>query len=299
MQLVHYNMTTTLQIQGLRFGYRKSAPLFDDLDLNLAPGAIVGLLGKNGSGKTTLLKLLAGLRHAQAGVVKVGERDAAHRDPATLAEVFLLPEEPEGPAETPDTFARRTGTFYPRFDAEHFEAALTTLDVPRDQFVARMSLGQRKKFWLAFALATRASLLLLDEPTNGLDIPSKQKVRALLAESFDPHRLIVVSTHQVRDVENLIDQVVLLEQGQIRFQATLSDVAERLRFDQGHEVPADALYRSPVPGGYLFVRPNHSGVEGAVDLEALFQLVSEHPERVLPLFAEGQHDIPLAEAAHV
>ena len=216
-----------IEIKDLRFGYGKQK-LFDHLDLSLDPGNIYGLLGKNGAGKTTLLKLICGLRYAQKGSVRVLGHNAAFRPVHMLDEIFSVPEELFIPPLLPRVYLALYAPFYPRFSHEEFRRYMTEFELEHDKKLTALSYGQKKKFTLAFALASGCRVLLFDEPTNGLDIPSKGQLRRLLARASREDRVILVSTHQVRDMENLIDPIIILDQGRIIFQQPMAEVMRRL-----------------------------------------------------------------------
>ena len=200
-----------ISIDGLDFGYGEKA-LFRQLQMSLVPGNIYGLLGLNGAGKSTLLKLMTGLLFPDAGTLSVLGRKPADREPAFLAQVFMLPEELNLPGITGEEYVSGLAPFYPRFDQERFERYSNEFELPRNTKLTAHSYGQKKKFLLAFGLASGTSLLVLDEPTNGLDIPSKGLFRRLVAEALTDDRVFVISTHQVKDVESLIDPIVILHQ---------------------------------------------------------------------------------------
>ncbi len=257
-------------IDQLNFGYG-GAHLFDRLSLNLKPGTIYGLLGKNGAGKTTLLKIIAGLLTPRAGTVSVFGQDARKRHSDLLADLFLVPEEFYTPALTVQQYQKVWGGFYPRFDRQAFDRQLDEFQIDQKSSLPSMSYGQKKKALLAFAIATNCRLVLLDEPTNGLDIPAKRQFRRLVAGAVDEQRTFVVSTHQVRDMEGLIDPVVIIDGGRIVLDAGLDQLARSIRIDTGVDVPPpDAIYVEEGISGHTVVLPNNSEAEGHVDLEVLF-----------------------------
>ena len=238
------------------------------------------MLGRNGAGKTTLLKLLCGLRFPEAGLIDVAGFVPEQRPPGLLEELFLIAEEFAVPGLRVESYAKRYGPLYPRFSFEQFEAYIDEFELDRSQKLTEMSYGQKKKALLAFGMASNTRLLLLDEPTNGLDIPSKGQFRRLLAGAASPERTIVVSTHQVRDMENLIDPVVILEEGRIIFNFTIDEVTERLSMGVTAEPPADAIYSEKALGGYATLREANDGVATRLDLELLFNAVTSDPARV-------------------
>ena len=267
-----------VRIRNLHFGYSRKRPLFQNLDLTLERGHIYGLLGKNGAGKSTLLKNLVGLAFPQAGTCEVLGQPAAKRWPAVLADLFFLPEEIYVPGVTAAKFVAQTAGFYPKFDHDALAHYLAEFELPAQAVLPALSFGQQKKFMIAFALAANTSLLVMDEPTNGLDIPSKAQFRKIVASALTEERCVIISTHQVRDLESLIDAVLVLHGQRIVLNADLGELTERLTFATVPEAgPAD-LYAEESVRGAQVIRANRSGVPGRVDLELLFNaLVGNAP----------------------
>ncbi len=261
-----------IDLTNVRFGYKKHKPLFTDLNLHLASGYIYGLLGKNGAGKTSLLKHIAGLLYPDAGECRVLGFRAEDRLPAMLEDIYVIPEEFELPPVSIATYTRMNAVFYAKFNHEQFARYLKEFELPVENKLSAISYGQKKKFLIAFGLATNARVLILDEPTNGLDIPSKSQFRKIMASALDETRLLIISTHQVRDLENLIDVVIVLENGQIVFHRNTADIAQHLAFEPNLAgLPAgEILYAEDVPGRRAGIVRNTSGVETRVDLELLF-----------------------------
>ena len=274
-----------IEIRDLTFGYGKQK-LFDHLDLSLDRGNIYGLLGKNGAGKTTLLKLICGLRYAQTGSVRVLGHDAAFRPVHMLDEIFSVSEELFIPPLLPRVYLALYAPFYPRFSHEEFRQYMTEFELEQDKKLSALSYGQKKKFILAFALASGCRVLLLDEPTNGLDIPSKGQLRRLLARASRDDRVILVSTHQVRDMENLIDPIIILDQGRIIFKQPMAEVTRKLsvRLDPTEPKEDSILYSDRTIGGWVSVRERSGGEETGIDLETLFNTVTANPGKMAGLF---------------
>ena len=265
-----------VRIRNLHFGYSRRALQLENLNLDLQPGRIYGLLGKNGAGKTTLLKNIVGLAFPQAGTCEVAGHATARRRPDTLQDLFFLPEDVRVPAVTATQLAASTGVFYPRFDEAAFHEYLRELDVPARTRLSALSFGQQKKVLIAFALATNTGLLVLDEPTNGLDIPSKAQFRKLVARALGEERCVVISTHQVRDLDNLIDSVLVLHERRIVLNASLDQLAEQLSFTTAPAgaAPPDALYAEPSVRGQQVIQPNAGETYTKVDLELLFNALT-------------------------
>ena len=285
-----------VDLQGITFGYSKGERLFDRLDLALTPGNVYGLLGRNGAGKTTLLRLMAGLLFAKEGSARVAGEEVRRRTPSFLRELYFVPEEFHTPAVSPLALARLYGVFYPRFDHAAMARHLADLEVDPERSMTRMSYGQKKKVLLAFAVATRCRLLMLDEPTNGLDIPAKGQFRRLLAGAAADDRVIVVSTHQVRDLEHLIDPIVILEEGRIVFHHSVEEISRALAVREAAAVgPPDdgeAIYVEPGAGiggaaaarALMAAAGDTTLAETDVDLELLFNSVVTDHRRVAAAF---------------
>jgi ABC-2 type transport system ATP-binding protein len=276
-----------VRIQDLSFGYGRKT-LFSGLNLQLVPGSIHGLLGKNGVGKTTLLKLISGIRHPWEGECQVWDYSSRRRLPGMLEDLYLIPEEFFVPAITVKNYERIYAPFYPRFDHEALAEYVKEFSIDAEKKLTELSYGQKKKFLLAFGLATRCRLFLLDEPTNGLDIPSKSQFRKILASALTDERIFLVSTHQVRDMENLIDSIIILEDGRIVFNHDIQTIAEHLVIKTEHGMPeaGDVLYSAEVLGGYAVVRENSSGEESLIELETLFNAVIANGDKINALFTE-------------
>ena len=280
-----------LEVRQVNFGYGTD-PLFLDTDLTLAPGHIYGLLGLNGAGKSTLLKLMTGLLFPNSGQIDACGYDPARRDPGFLAKVFLLPEELNVPGVTGKEFVAVRSPFYRDFDQAQMQRYLHEFEIPEGKRLTALSHGQQKKFLLSFGLACNASLVLLDEPTNGLDIPSKGLFRRLVAEALSDDQTIVVSTHQVRDVESLVDLIVILHEGTVLLNHTVSELSGNLRFAVSGNRPeaGDGLiYSERTVGGYASVWKNSGSGEGGLDLELLFKAVIANPGTCAALLTRENH----------
>lgn len=264
-----------IQIKDLNFNYPRQQALFNSLSMQLEAGSITGLLGKNGAGKTSLLKLLTGLLHPQSGEVSVLDHNPRKREVSMLSNIFLVPEEFYFPAITMNDYQKAYAPFYPEFDQGLLNRTLNEFELQAENNLLRLSHGQKKKFLIAFALATRCRLLLLDEPTNGLDIPSKMLFRKILAGSLDENQLVIISTHQVKDVENLIDKIIILDKGKVIFNQTTAEISQKVCFISGTSDDVDgAIYSEAVPGGYRLVMPN-GHAETEIDIELLFNAITK------------------------
>ncbi len=262
-----------ITIENLYFSYGKKSVL-NHLSLHLKKGNIYGLLGKNGAGKTTLLKLLSGELFQQEGKIKMKDFNPSDRKPTFLADVFYLPEEFSLPAIKMEKYLNLLSPFYPRFNQKSFEHFLREFELPPNgELLTKLSYGQKKKFLLAFGLASGTSLLLLDEPTNGLDIPSKTQFRRTVASALGEEQIILISTHQVRDMENLIDPLIIIDRGKLCLNSSIEQISQEYVMEhvsKGHEIPA-TLYRESIPGGDIIIRKKQElDDETSMDLEILF-----------------------------
>ncbi len=280
-----------IEIKNVSFSYGWKE-LFQEMDLALLPGNIYGLLGLNGAGKSTLLKLMTGLLFPTKGTLTTMEYDPAKREPGLLSKLFVLPEELNSPGITDREYVRVRAPFYPDFDHDRLDRYLQEFDLPQERMLTTLSYGQRKKFLLSFGLACNASVVMLDEPTNGLDIPSKGLFRRLIAEALTDQQIFIISTHQVRDVESLIDPIVILHEGTVLFNQTLAQVTSRIRISHSTTRPDSnaegLLYSEPTVGGFSAVWKDENAADGQVDMEVLFKSVIASPEIYSSLFeADG------------
>jgi ABC-2 type transport system ATP-binding protein len=275
-----------IRIDKLCFGYKKNKLLYRDLELSLNPGKIYGLLGKNGAGKSTLLKSLTGLLFPLSGTITVNGFKPSQRKPSFLRTIYFIPEEVYVPPLTIDGYVRLFAPFYPSFDKGLLDTYLEKLDVHTDDKLTKLSFGQQKKFIIAFALACNTSVLIMDEPTNGLDIPSKKRFRKLISSAMNEHRIILISTHQTRDLENLIDQVIIVDNGELLLNASVESISRKLalRIVNEDETDIPVIYEEEVLQGRAVITPNITGIETRISLEQLFNATAENPAIVKSIF---------------
>ncbi len=275
-----------ITINNLSFKYGKKEVL-NDISMKLEAGKIYGLLGENGVGKTTLLKIISGLQKPWNGSCTVLGENPFDRTPSFLSRIYYLPEDLEYIQNDYSIryFAKMNAPFYPNFDNDKFETILKEFDVEGDKKLNKLSHGQTKKAAIAFAIATNADLLLMDEPSNGLDIPSKTLFRRIIVEYVSDNTCTIISTHQVRDLENLIDPIIILDNKAVLMNASLEKISEKLYFGLYSSVPANALYFEPAPGGYICVMENEDMGESKVNIEALFNATMQHKSQIQQLLA--------------
>jgi ABC-2 type transport system ATP-binding protein len=264
-----------IHIQNLTFRYKKQDALFTDLSFQQGNGSIVGLLGKNGAGKSTLLQLISGLLQPQVGELSINGFKPFGRLPDFLADIYMVSEEFSFPSITIGVYIKATAPLYPKFDSEKMNNILQEFELDPNKNLNSLSHGQRKKFLIAFALSTNCSLLILDEPTNGLDIPSKSLFRKILVSSVSEEQLVLISTHQVKDIETIIDKIVVLDEGKIVYNETVFDISQQWQFKTvaslaGIETP---IYQEKCLGGHRIIAPANSIEETEIDIELLFNAI--------------------------
>lgn len=274
-----------IDIQNLHFSYKKKK-VFTGLSMQLQPGHIYGLLGKNGTGKSTLLRNIGGLLFPDSGKINVLNHIPGQRKPAFLQEIFMVPEELYLPDVPLKQLVNHYAPFYPRFDYKSFERFITEFEIPRDNSFLKMSYGQKKKVLISMGLASNAAVLLMDEPTNGLDIMSKSQFRKVMAGSLDENKCIIISTHQVKDLENLIDRITIIDQGRILFDQTIEDITRRLSFriTFDSEEVKQALYSEASLRGSAVITANTDGEESKLDLELLYKAIILNRESIETVF---------------
>ena len=275
-----------ITIQNLTFAYKKK-PVFDGLNLEFRAGHVYGLLGKNGTGKSSLLRNIAGLLFPKKGNISVNGFTPSDRLPLFLEDIFMVGEEFYLPDISITEFVKYYAPFYPRFDNGKFTNYISSFETPADSTLQSMSYGQKKKALISFALASGARVLLMDEPTNGLDIIGKSQFRKILAEAaLDEERCVVISTHQVKDVENLIDRVTIIDEGKILFDQNIDAITRKLSFRFAYDDAdvATAFYSESLLKGNLIVGPNVDGDESKLDLELLYKAIVTSGDKITKLF---------------
>lgn len=273
-----------IEIRNLDFSYKKTA-VFHNISLTFAPGSIYGLLGENGVGKTTLLKLICGLQNPQQGSCTIDGHVCFEREPEMLQNIVFLPDEVTIPDNsTPADYVKELAPFYPKYAYGTFLHLMQEMEVEPERKFKEMSFGQQKKSLIACALSLGTDYVLLDEPTNGLDIPSKADFRTLLSKRATEGTTIIISTHQVKDVENLIDPIIILTHDDVLLNASIDQVTRKLTFSYDAAPVDGALYSEQMPGGCMNVCVNNDGSESKVNIEALFNAVLRNKNLIKELF---------------
>lgn len=276
-----------LEISNLTFNYpSQKTPVVNDISLSFNQGNVYGLLGPNGAGKSTLLYLACGLLTPTRGNVTLDGINTRKRLPQTLQEIFIVPEEFALPAVSLKKYVDLYAKFYPRFSYEALLRNLETFELDANIFLGGLSMGQKKKAFMSFALATNTKLLILDEPTNGLDINGKASFRRFISSNMSDDRAAIISTHQVHDVEMLLDHVIIMGRNTILLDRSMEEISQRLSFGitNDPQEAQKALFAQPSIQGTEIIEKNTTGEESQVNLETLFQLVTSRPADIYQIF---------------
>ena len=279
-----------ITVENLSFLYRKSKRVvLHDFSLSLEKGRVYGLLGKNGAGKSTLLYLMSGLLTPKSGKVVYHDVDVRRRLPITLQDMFLVPEEFDLPPVSLISYIELNSPFYPRFSKEDMVKYLHYFEMDINIDLGALSMGQKKKVFMSFALATNTSLLLMDEPTNGLDIPGKSQFRKFIASGMTDDKTILISTHQVRD----IDHVLIMDNSRVLLNESTMSICDKLFFteSENRELLQSSLFSTPSIQGNFLLLPNESGEDSEINLELLFNATLAVPERISALFHSKQTEL--------
>lgn len=283
-----------ITVENLSFLYRKSKrAVLHDFSLSLEKGRVYGLLGKNGAGKSTLLYLMSGLLTPKSGKVVYHDVDVRRRLPITLQDMFLVPEEFDLPPVSLISYIELNSPFYPRFSKEDMVKYLHYFEMDINIDLGALSMGQKKKVFMSFALATNTSLLLMDEPTNGLDIPGKSQFRKFIASGMTDDKTILISTHQVRDIDKVLDHVLIMDNSRVLLNESTMSICDKLFFteSENRELLQSSLFSTPSIQGNFLLLPNESGEDSEINLELLFNVTLAVPERISALFHSKQIEL--------
>ena len=273
-----------IEIKDLAFSYGKT-PILKSITTTLEEGRIYGLLGENGVGKTTLLTLLCGLKKVCSGSITTDGENPFDRTPTLLQNQFYLPDEVLPVAMKAECFAKERGAFWPDYDHSKFLEIMKEFENDPAKKMNQMSAGQLKKTYISLALACGCKYIFMDEPTNGLDIPSKTQFRSAIMKYTSDDSTIVISTHQVRDLENIIDPIIILDRQDVLLNASVEEITSKLHFDYGTQLHPESLYSEQLPGGFIQVYPNTTGEDSKINVEALFNAVHKNKELIKGMFS--------------
>ena len=212
-----------------------SVRALENVNIQLQPGRVVGLLGPNGSGKTTLIKLANGLLTPSEGQILIyGQRPG----PATKALVSYLPDKLHLPEwMSAEQLINMYTDFYADFDREKAGEMLARLDLSSRKKLSQMSKGTKEKVQLILTMSRKAKLYLLDEPIGGVDPATRDYILDTIIRNYDPDAVVMISTHLISDVENVLDEVIFVNQGKILLQSGVYEIREK------HGKSVDALFR--------------------------------------------------------
>lgn len=282
-----------IELNELKFGYKKNKLVIDNVNLNIKKGYIHGLLGKNGTGKTTLLKLIAGLLFPDGGKVEVMGFEPKKRQVGFLSNLFFLPEEFSNYKMTIASYANTHSCFYPKFSQQDFVSYLEDFEITDLKHkIDALSFGTKKKVLIAFGLATHTDLIIMDEPTNGLDIPSKAQFRKIILRAMTEDTCLIISTHQVRDLHNLIDSIIIMDEGNILLNASNQEITSKLYFGVADsDIPQEhVLFSDDTIRGLEVVKENKENLDSNLDIELLFNAVFSNKKRIRELFNQNNKE---------
>lgn len=284
-----------LKIDNISFGYRRNKSIIRNFNMTLQPGTVCGLLGKNGAGKSTLLYLICGLLKPDSGSIDFKGHNPIKHEVAFLEDVMIVPEEFSLPNMKLADYVRVNAPFYPNFNQSDMNDYLYMFDLDPEAHLGKCSMGQKKKAIISFALACNTSLLILDEPTNGLDISAKRAFRKAVAKNMTDEKCIIISTHQVLDVEKILDHVCIIDNNGVLLNTSMFEVSKHLSFrvTNDRELIENALMTFDAPGGASIVERATPDNETDVNLEMLFEFVESNRDLVKQIFSDANAASPL------
>ena len=276
-----------IKVENLSFTYPKSKHMvLHDFSFSLEAGRVYGLLGRNGAGKSTLLYLMTGLLTPKKEKIMYHDINVRSRLPMTLQDMFLVPEEFELPSISLKKYIDLNAPFYPNFSKEDMYKYLHCFEMDMDVNLGALSMGQKKKVFMSFALATNTSLLLMDEPTNGLDIPGKSQFRKFMASGMTDNKTIVISTHQIRDIDKMLDSVMIMDESRVLLNESTVHICEKLCFKESDDrsLIDKALFAVPSLHGNSLLLLNEHNEDSDINIELLFNAILAQPQKIANLF---------------
>lgn len=257
-------------LNNLTYVYRKGAEALSNASASIG-GGIYLLLGENGAGKTTLLHIIAGLLYPSKGECELDGSPVSARQPETMRRIFFLGDNMKFPFISIEEMVKCHAVFYPTFDAEMLQRNLERFGMTGRERLSKLSLGNRHKAQLAYALSLRTEVLLFDEPANGLDIPSRQQLQTMIAECVNEEQTVIVSTHIVSDLRNLYDGVLVLSCGKLLLADTADSLLGRVSFTVTSVPPVNPLYMERRFNQFHAIQRVDDAEESAdIDYELLF-----------------------------
>lgn len=275
-----------IELQNLSFGYKRNNLLFSNMQTKFEKGRVYGLLGENGAGKTTMLKLMCGLHFPKKGNVLINSEQTKNRSTKMLSNLFFLPEIFAFPELTIKKYLKIYSPFYPKFNATKFYNSITEFKIEKNSKLNKLSYGQKKKILISFGLATETNIILSDEPTNGLDIPARRTFKKMLTNSIDENKTIIISTHQIADIQEIIDAIVILNNGKIIFNQTFDEINEKIKFDTADsENDPDILYARKNFTNFEVIKKNKTKQHSNINIELLFEaLTNQNAHKITEQF---------------
>lgn len=228
-------MSDLVQISGVSKHYGTKKVIFDNLNLSLESGKIIGLLGPNGSGKTTLIKLLSGLLSPAAGSILI---DGKPVGPGSKAIVSYLPERTYfNESLKVKNLVNMFKDFYADFDDARAYEMMGLLNIDSDMTLKKLSKGNKEKVQLIMVMSRRAKLYLLDEPIAGVDPAARDYILQTILTNYDSGATILLSTHLIYDIEKILDEIIFIKNGEI----VCHKAADELREERGMSI--DEIFR--------------------------------------------------------
>lgn len=228
-------MSSLVEITGVRKTYGLSKTVFDDLNLQIEEGKIIGLLGPNGSGKTTLIKMLAGLLQQDAGKIRIAGYPVGPESKAIVS--YLSERTYFNESLKIKNLVNMFSEFYADFDSNRAYEMMNLLKIDPNMVLKKLSKGNKEKVQLIMVMSRRAKLYLLDEPIAGVDPAARDYILQTIITNYDEHATILLSTHLISDIENILDEVIFIKEGQIICQQD----ADSLRAQKGQSI--DEIFR--------------------------------------------------------
>ncbi len=275
-----------INLEHLTYSYNKGTDAVNDATGKVTPGIWL-LLGENGAGKTTLLKLMAGVLRPRTGVCRLDGEETALHAPSVMRRLFFLPDELEVPAQTVRALAAADGIFYPNFSQETLDSNLEAFGLNGKEEITRTSLGTRRKLLAAYALALGVDMLLLDEPANGLDIDSKKTLRRLMAGCVESEQTVIVSTHNISDLRELYDGLMLMHGGRLTVCLTADQILSRLSCVRSATAVPDALYSERSAGVVSSIVRADGSENGGIDYTLLYSAVMSGNTEIIKILSDN------------
>ena len=283
-----------INIQNLNFSYSPRKALFNDANFEIPLGKIYGLLGKNGAGKSSLIHLISSIYLPKSGDCLVMGHNTKKRNPNMLKNIIVVPEVFQMPSIPIQNFLNMNALFYPKLDKELFFRCLTEIGLnieDKKLKMNRFSYGQSKKIMICFAIATNCQIIIMDEPTNGLDIPSKKNFRQIVLKHIaQKKRTLIISTHLIKDIEEIIDSVIFIDNGKKIFHRDVEEINNKISFVESQKEPKSFIYLEQTKQGFCYLKEKKSektsktNSEQNLNLELLFNGVLEKNQEINKIF---------------